>query len=198
MRKLNYKIKAAIIGKKSIGENIILNYLKQMAMDTPSLSNNGGIINIVHDSIPIKIHVKLYETMNDLLYDTEFLNGLNFLFLAISIYDQEAFNNYKKEEYIEVCTSINFKGSSLLVVVDMDSTNDLNSSEKVRISRLQFIRKCNELDLEYCFEITDPEEDLSELFIKILNDSNIKLKISNPELYEKVKGYGKELSKKKI
>ena len=198
MRKLNYKIKVAIIGKKSIGENIILGYLEQMAMDTPNVSKNGHVINVVHDCIPIKIHVKIYETLNDLLYDTEFPNGLNFVFLTLSSYDQEAFNNYKKENYDELRSSINFKGSSLLIVVDMDSANDLNSNDKVRISRLKFIRKCNELDLEYCFEITDPKADLSELFNKILNNSNIKFKISNPELYEKVKGYGKELSKKKI
>jgi len=198
MKKINYKQKVAIIGKTSIGQDVILNYLEKEAIDTPRVSSNGCVLNIIHDNIPIKIHVKIYDNLNDLSYDTEFIEGLDFLFLAISIYDQDSFNNYKKEDYNEVCSGMNFKGTSLLVVINRESTYDSISSEKVRMSRLQFIRKCNELDLEYCFEIIDPKEDLFELFKKILDDSTTKFKISNPELYEKVKGYGKELSKKKI
>ena len=198
MRKLNYKLKVAIIGKESIRQDIILTYLKKMASDTPSISNNEHVLNVIHENIPIKIHVKLYETLNELLYDTEFLGSLDFLFLTTSIYDHESFNNYKKEDYNELCNSTNFKGTSLLVAIDTGSTNATNSSENIRISRLKFIRKCNDLNLEYCFEVSEPEADLIELFKKILDDNNIKFKISNPELYEKVKEYGKELSKKKI
>ena len=49
---------------------------------------------------------------------------------------------------------------------------------------------------EYCFEIINYKEDLNDLFKKILDDSLIKFKISNPELYEKAKELGVILSEK--
>lgn len=196
MRKINYKLKIAIIGKEHLGNEIILNYLRTIAIDKRKESPDSLIFQIIHKFIPINIHIKLYENMNAMLSESESLNGYDFLFFVLNIYDGDALNNYEKGLYDELCSKINFRGSSLLIALDVKSIKNDFSINEVRISRHRLIRKCNELDLEYCFEIIYPNEDLNELFKKLLDDSITKFKISNPELYEKVREFGIILSEK--
>ena len=196
MRKINYKLKIAIIGKELMGNELILESLKNLTIDKQEGSPDQPVFQIMHKYIPIKIHVKRYETMNEMLSELDSINGFDFLFLLLNIYDDDSLNNYDKQLYEELCSEINFRGSSLLIAFDLKSTKTDSSINEVRISRHRLIRKCNELDLEYCFEIIDPIEDLNDLFKKILDDSVIKFKISNPELYEKVKEFGLILSEK--
>ena len=196
MRKINYKLKIAIIGKDHLGNEIILNYLRTIAIDKRKESPDSLIFQIIHKFIPINIHIKLYENMNAMLSESESLNGYDFLFFVLNIYDGDALNNYEKGLYDELCSKINFRGSSLLIALDVKSIKNDFSINEVRISRHRLIRKCNELDLEYCFEINYPNEDLNELFKKLLDDSITKFKISNPELYEKVREFGIILSEK--
>ena len=196
MRKVNYKIKIAIIGKEPKARQNILNFLKTNTIDKRVEISDNPIFQIIHRFIPIKIHVKLYETMNAMSSEIESNENFDFIFLLLSIYDNDSLNNYEKELYEELCSKINFRGSSLLIALDVNSIKNDFPNDKIRISRHRLIRKCNELDLEYCFEISDPSEDLNELFKKILDDSLIKFKISNPELYEKAKEFGMILSEK--
>lgn len=196
MRKINYKLNIVLIGKESIVRDIILHYLKKMGNIKSDTSSNDKIIEVIHEYIPIKIHLKAYETINELTSDLDPLNGFDFLFLILNIYDRDSFYSYRKEDYDEVSNKLNFRGSSLLVAIAMDSINNAASLNKIRISRHQLIRKCNELDLEYCFEIIDPEKDLQDLFKKIFDESITRFRISKPEMYEKVKELGKALSKK--
>jgi len=196
MRKVNYKIKIAIIGKEPKARQNILNFLKTNTIDKRVEISDNPIFQIIHRFIPIKIHVKLYETMNAMSSEIESNENFDFIFLLLSIYDNDSLNNYEKELYEELCSKINFRGSSLLIALDVNSIKNDFPNDEIRISRHRLIRKCNELDLEYCFEISDPSEDLNELFKKILDDSLIKFKISNPELYEKAKEFGMILSEK--
>ena len=196
MRKVNYKIKIAIIGKEPKARQIFLNFLKTIAIDKQVKLSDNPIFKVIHRFIPIKIYVKLYETINAMSSELGSIESFDFLFLLLSIYDDDSLNNYEKVLYDELCSKINFRGSSLLIALGGNSIKNDFPNEKVRISRHRLIRKCNELDLEYCFEISDPNEGLNELFKKILDDSVIKFKISNPELYEKVKEFGMILSEK--
>lgn len=196
MRKINYKLKIAIIGEWPKGRDIILDYLKKNAIEKQEDTLDNFIFQLIHKYIPIKIHLTLYENMKVMLSELEPLNGFDFLFLILSIYDDNALNNYEKGLYDEICKEINFSGSSLLIALDVESMTNNFSTDKIRISRHRLIRKCNELDLEYCFEIINYKEDLNDLFKKILDDSLIKFKISNPELYEKAKELGVILSEK--
>ena len=196
MRKVNYKIKIAIIGKEPKARQNILNFLKTNTIDKRVEISDNPIFQIIHRFIPIKIHVKLYETMNAMSSEIESNENFDFIFLLLNIYVDDSLNNYEKELYDELCSKINFRGSSLLIALDVNSIKNDFPNDEIRISRHRLIRKCNELDLEYCFEISDPSEDLNELFKKILDDSLIKFKISNPELYEKAKEFGMILSEK--
>ena len=196
MRKVNYKIKIAIIGKEPKARQNILNFLKTNTIDKRVEISDNPIFQIIHRFIPIKIHVKLYETMNAMSSEIESNENFDFIFLLLSIYDNDSLNNYEKELYEELCSKINFRGSSLLIALDVNSIKNDFPNDEIRISRHRLIRKCNELDLEYCFEIINYKEDLNDLFKKILDDSLIKFKISNPELYEKAKELGVILSEK--
>jgi hypothetical protein len=194
MRKINYKLNIAMIGKEVIGYQLFLNYLNAIVIDKREGVLDNSVFQIIYRHIPIKIHVKFFETINVMLTELDSSNNYDFLFLLFSIYDDDSFNNYEKGSYDELRSEINFRGSSLLIALDVNSIKNDFSIDKVRISRHRLIRKCNELDLEYCFEISNSEEDLNELFKKILDESIIKFKISNPELYEKVKEFGTYLS----
>jgi hypothetical protein len=196
MRKINYKLKIAIIGKEPTGNELILRCLKKLAINRQEGALESLVFQIIHKYIPIKIHVKQYDTMNGVLSDLDYVNGFDFLFLVLNIYDDDSLNDYEKHLYKELCNEINFRGSSVLIAFDLKSTKNDSSINEVRISRHRLIRKCNELGLEYCFEIKDPNKDLYDLFKKILEDSVTKFKISNPELYEKVKGFGLNSSEK--
>ena len=196
MRKINYKLKIAIIGKEPKGHDMILNCLTNLTIDNQEESLDSFVFQIMHKYIPIKIHIKQYETMRTMLSELDSVNSFDFLFLVLNIYDNDSLNDFEKELYEELCSEIHFKGSSLLIALNLKSTKKDFLINKVRISRHRLIRKCNDLDLEYCFEIIDPNEDLNDLFKKILDDSVIKFKISNPELYEKVKEFGLILSEK--
>jgi hypothetical protein len=83
MRKINYKLKIAIIGKDHLGNEIILNYLRTIAIDKRKESPDSLIFQIIHKFIPINIHIKLYENMNAMLSESESLNGYDFLFFVI-------------------------------------------------------------------------------------------------------------------
>ena len=107
--------------------------------------------------------------MNAMSSEIESNENFDFIFLLLSIYDNDSLNNYEKELYEELCSKINFRGSSLLIALDVNSIKNDFPNDEIRISRHRLIRKCNELDLEYCFEISDPSEDLNELFKKIFN-----------------------------
>ena len=194
MKKISYKLKIAVIGKEPIGYDLILNCLKNLTIDMQE--GTDLVFQTIHKSIPIKIHLNNYETMNAMLSELELVNGFDFLFLVLNIYNEDSLNDFEKELYDELCTGINFKGSSLLIALGVNSIKTNFPIDKIRISRHRLIRKCNELDLEYCFEIIEPDEDLNDLFKKILDESILKFKISNPELYEKVKEFGISLAEK--
>jgi hypothetical protein len=196
MRKINYKLKIAIIGKEPTGNDLILKCLKKLGINRQEGVLESFVFQIMHKYIPIKIHVKQYETMNEVLSDLDSVNGFDFLFLVLNIYDEDSLNDYEKQLYEDLCNEISFRGSSLLIAFDMKSIKNETSINEVRISRHRLIRKCNELGLEFCFEIIDPNKDLHDLFKKVFEDSLTKFKISNPELYEKVKEFGLNSSEK--
>jgi hypothetical protein len=101
----------------------------------------------------------------------------------------------KKEDYSEFCISTNFQGISLLAALDMKQINGLSTRGQPRISRYSLIKKTQDLNIIYCFEIQNKEKDVSELIHKIFDESLFRFKFTNPDLYEQAKSFGKELAK---
>ena len=54
------------------------------------------------------------------------------------------------------------------------------------------------MNIIYCFEIQNKVKDLSELINKVFDESLIRFKLTNPDLYEQAKIYGDKLGNNQI
>ena len=53
------------------------------------------------------------------------------------------------------------------------------------------------LNLIYCYEISNKNEDVSEIYKKIFKDFLFRFQFTRPDLYEQARSYGKTLEKGK-
>ncbi len=190
MKKINYKMHLGVIGESDKGKNMILEFLSHLAI-SPSINNE---FQIIHQSIPLKVKVFQVEKIKDFveLYNSiEYLDGI---IQILDLHDPHSISQILQDNYLEFYNLYNFQGSKILAAVDMNLINGKIDEEKLRISRLSLVRKTQELNFIYCFEISNQQSDFTELFDKIFDDAILKFKLSNPELYEQALIYGNMLS----
>ncbi|MBY9018747.1 MAG: hypothetical protein KGD66_07940 [Candidatus Lokiarchaeota archaeon] len=191
MKKINYKLHLGVIGESDKGKNMILEFLSHLAISS-SINNE---FQIIHQSIPLKVKVFQVEKIKDFveLYNSiEYLDGI---IQILDLYDPHSISQILQDNYLEFYNLYNFQGSKILAAVDMNLINGKIDEEKLRISRLSLVRKTQELNFIYCFEISNQQSDFTELFDKIFDDAILKFKLSNPELYEQALNYGNVLTK---
>lgn len=152
---------------------------------------------LVYKDIPIKIKVFQANDLTTIIDNYKQIKNIDVLILALNLYHLNSKNEYCKDDLEKFIKTYAFKGVSGLIGFDMERILKGNISKNFRISRYNLIEKVKELDLMYCFEIKNEFKDMIELYQTLLNDYIFKLKISNPELIEKAKSYGKELVKLK-
>jgi len=192
LKKINYKLHLGIIGEADKGKNMILEFLSHLAISHSSSSINNEF-QIIHQSIPLKVKVFQGEEVKDFidLYNSiEYLDGI---IQILDLHDPHSISQILQDNYLEFFNLYNFQGSKILAAVDMNLINGKISEERLRISRLSLVRKTQELNFIYCFEISNQHSDFAELFDKIFDDAILKFKLSNPELYEQALNYGKVL-----
>ena len=196
MKKINYKFNLGVIGEGDKGKNMILEFLSHLAISSSSSINNE--FQIIHQSIPLKVKVFQAERVNDFVELYNSIEHLDGIIQILDLYDLNSINQILLDYYLEFYNLYSFQGSKILVAVDMNLINAKILEDRLRISRLSLVRKTQELNFIYCFEITDQQSDFAELFDNLFDDTILKFKLSNPELYEQALNYGHILASEDI
>ena len=197
MKKINYKFNLGVIGEGDKGKNMILEFLSHLTISSSSSSINNEF-QIIHQSIPLKVKVFQAERVNDFVELYNSIEHLDGIIQILDLYDLNSINQILLDYYLEFYNLYSFQGSKILVAVDMNLINAKILEDRLRISRLSLVRKTQELNFIYCFEITDQQSDFAELFDNLFDDTILKFKLSNPELYEQALNYGHILASEDI
>ncbi|MBN1801818.1 MAG: hypothetical protein JW891_09950 [Candidatus Lokiarchaeota archaeon] len=201
MKKISFGLDVGLVGSSQSSNNLFLEYLKDASIQRGSMVENAGDEGpfralMVFDNVPINIRIYVASNIEDLI--NEDVNKMDGLILVLDVHDMESKNRFSSVELIKFTLAFGFKGFSTLVGVDAKNKSDgKNIDADRRINRTELIQKAKDLELLYCFEIQKPYRDMKNFFDKILKDQIVKFAISNPELLEQSKKYGKELMDKK-
>ena len=200
MKKISYTLNLGLVGSYKSGEDsgkgIFIDFLKDKAVEY-NLDDYHEFL-IIFNQIPIRMKIFPVEDFNELILNYDKIKKLDIIVLTLNIYEFNSINEYEKQSFEEFEKYYKFRGSSILVGIDVEKIYR-STSNNSRISYFNLIKKAKELNILYCFEIQNKNRDLSELYNKVLDDFIFKFQFSSPELFNQAKSYGKELSiKKKI
>lgn len=189
MKKISYGLRFGLIGTKNSGKEILVNYLEKQAIEINHFKVNGmeeGCEEyfIVFKQIPIKIKAYLANSLKDFIYNVEKINSLDAIMLVLTINDVISNEQYKSEDFKDFCKDFSFEGVSVLAAMN------IGSSSTPQLKREDLITKAKELNVIYCFEIRNNDDDLKEFYEKIFNDFIFKFQYSSSELFDKAKKYG--------
>jgi hypothetical protein len=189
LKKISYGLRFGLIGTKNSGKEILVNYLEKQAIEISHFKVNGmeeGCEEyfIVFKQIPIKIKAYLANSLNDFIYNVEKINSLDAIMLVLTINDVISNEQYKSEDFKDFCKDFSFEGVSVLAAMN------IGSSSTPQLKREDLITKAKELNVIYCFEIRNNDDDLKEFYEKIFNDFIFKFQYSSSELFDKAKKYG--------
>ncbi|MFX1411047.1 MAG: hypothetical protein ACFFA6_11895 [Promethearchaeota archaeon] len=195
MKKISYSLRIGLIGNNNSGKEFLLNYLEDIAIEK-YLSDEKFEVLLIHKKIPFKIKVFSAENFRNVILEQSVkFSKLDILVMVLNLNDLNSIKEYKKEIFEEFRHFFLFQGLSIIIGMDVIQMIEGSSSNSLRISRFNLIKKAKELNLLYCFEIYNKERDISNVYNKILDDFIFKFQYSTPELFEQAKIYGKELIK---
>lgn len=197
MKEFSYKINLAIIGTDTKCNEIFLDYLDQISLNSQTIESEGERFFIQND-IPVKLKVFVALTFHEMINNYDQIKKLSILIYVLNINDINSINNLNYDNYTDFCNIFKFNGISALVGVDLNHILEKNNKNEVHINEFSLIQKTQELNFIYCFEVKDTPKDLILLYNSIFKDISLKFSILNPELFEKAKNYGKELQKLKL
>ncbi len=200
MKKISYTLNLGLVGSYKSGEDsgkgIFIDFLKDKAVEY-HLDDYHEFL-IIFNQIPIRMKIFPVEDFNELILNYDKIKKLDIIVLTLNMHEFNSINEYEKQSFEEFEKYYKFRGSSILVGIDVEKIYR-STSNNSRISYFNLIKKAKELNILYCFEIQNKNRDLSELYNKVLDDFIFKFQFSSPELFNQAKSYGKELSiKKKI
>ena len=193
MKKIKFSLNLGIIGANDSGIDFLIDYLKRSALRNDCNEKLNEFLIIYHD-FPVKIMVFNGKDFNQLNERYENIRRIDAIILIIDIYNLNSFNGDLFKGFEEFNTLYMFKGVSILAGIDKFFIENGVLSDKLRINRINLIQKTKDLGFLYCFEIQNINNDILEIFNKIINNFMIKLRNINPELLERAKTYGKELN----
>jgi hypothetical protein len=200
LKKISYTLNLGLVGSYKSGEDsgkgIFIDFLKDKAVEY-NLDDYHEFL-IIFNQIPIRMKIFPVEDFNELILNYDKIKKLDIIVLTLNMHEFNSINEYEKQSFEEFEKYYKFRGSSILVGIDVEKIYR-STSKNSRISYFNLIKKAKELNILYCFEIQNKNRDLSELYNKVLDDFIFKFQFSSPELFNQAKSYGKELSiKKKI
>ena len=200
MKKISYTLNLGLVGSYKSGEDsgkgIFIDFLKDKAVEY-NLDDYHEFL-IIFNQIPIRMKIFPVEDINELILNYDKIKKLDIIVLTLNMHEFNSINEYEKQSFEEFEKYYKFRGSSILVGIDVEKIYR-STSKNSRISYFDLIKKAKELNILYCFEIQNKNRDLSELYNRVLDDFIFKFQFSSPELFNQAKSYGKELSiKKKI
>ncbi len=196
MKKINYSLRVGIVGNKELIKEIFLSVLKSSAIDCDLVEGIYEIF-LVYDNIPIKVKIFIVENLEELLTNFERIEKLDVIILTVDLFDSNSIYQYYKNIIEEFNETYYFQGISILVGIDFIKILKKKNMENLRVSRHSLEDMAKYLNLIYCYEISNKNEDVREIYKKIFNDFLFRFQFSSPDLYEQARSYGKALEKGK-
>ena len=175
-----------LIGTKDSNLEIFIDHLKETVFKYTS-ENLIYEFFIHHEGIPIKLRIAIEKGFEDLIHRNEHFKHFDIIIVAVNLYNNDSIANYTIQNYSEFRNYFIFNGISVFVGVDPFLLLQEKPPNKRDITEFNLIQKTKELEFQYCFKIQDKKKDITDLFNKILNYINLKLKFLNPELFKRVK-----------
>ena len=192
MKKIKLSINVGIVGNVDSEKELFHQYLKQIALNSTFQENIFEYL-IIHQGVPFKIRLIMTENLDQLISQYNTIENLDALIISINIYDTQAFTEYTSHKIDEFKQKYQFQGLTILAGVDTFHIEKGVPSEYFRISRLNLIKKTNELNFIYCHEIQNKDKDIERVLVQILDEFLLKFQSSNPEVLDLAKNYGNEL-----
>ena len=194
MKKIRYSLRIGIVGNIDYTKEIFLDDIMRFALNVNSSESYSDFL-IVSKDIPIKIKVFLVENLEELIYKFNEIEKLDVIIITVNLFDLKSINQYSKEIFEEFNETYYFQGISILVGVDTEHIFKKQPSKNLRISRHNLEEITRHLNLIYCYEIYNKNEDTIEIYRRIFNDFIFRFRYSSPELFEQAQLYGKSLLK---
>jgi hypothetical protein len=195
LKRITVSLQIGIINSNKNLFNPFIKYLeeKSLSKGKPQETSKHKEYNeylVIYENIPIKLKINLLKSFNDLMNNYEKTKGIDVVIL-LTEQDKESLSGLSKKQLKEVdellLSSVSF------VLVQMETSSD----SKNIINEHDLIHKAKKLDVRYLFTIKPHHTEINQIFTKILDDFILKFKFLNPELFEKAKAYGIQISKKK-
>lgn len=193
LKKVRLSINIAIVGMEGSGKKLFTQYLDRIAFPF-RLNGNIREYLVLQEEIPFIIRVLTVEHLDHLTEEKSGLNNLDTLIICLDIYDTQSINQFTSNHINDFISKYHFQGLTFLVAVDSYYIEKGVPSEYFRINRFNLIKKTNQLNFIYCFEIQNKNGDIKEVIDQILKDVILRFQSSKSELFEQAKKYGHELS----
>ncbi len=177
-------------------KEIFLSVLKSSAIEFDLVEGIYEIF-LVYSHIPIKVKIFLVENLEELVNNSERIEKLDVIILTVDLFDSNSIFQYYKNIVEEFNETYYFQGISILVGIDFIKILKNKSTENLRVSRYSLEDMAKYLNLIYCYEISNKNEDVSEIYKKIFKDFLFRFQFTSPALYEQARSYGKTLEKGK-
>lgn len=187
-------MRIGIVGNKDYNKEIFLGGILQFAINITSSESYSDFLVVVED-IPIKIKVFMVQNLEELITNFNKIEKLDVIILTVNLFDPKSIYQYYKDILEEFNEIYYFQGVSILIGVDTEHIFKKQPSKNQRISRYSLEEITKYLNLIYCYEIYNKNEDIIEIYKKIFNDFIFRFRYSSPELFEQAKLYGKSLMK---
>jgi len=194
VKKISYSLRIGIVGNKDFNSAIFLDDIRQFAINITSSESYSDFLVVVED-IPIKTKVFLVQDLEELITNFSAIEKLDVIILTVNLFEPKSIYQYYKDILEEFNEIYYFQGVSILVGVDTEHIFKKQPSKNQRISRYSLEEITRYLNLIYCYEIYNKNEDIIEIYKKIFNDFIFRFRYSSPELVEQAQLYGKSLMK---
>ena len=186
MKDIIFSINLGLIGTEYSRLEIFIDYLKEIALKYTS-ENLIYEFFLQHEGIRIKLRVAIANKFEDLIQRNESFKHFDVIIIAVNIYESNSISNYTIQNYSEFRNYFFFNGISVLVGIDTFLIFQKEPLNERNITEINLIQKTKELEFLYCFKIQDLNKDISDIFSKVLNYINLKLKFLNPDLLKRAK-----------
>ncbi|MFX1356403.1 MAG: hypothetical protein ACFFA8_03885 [Promethearchaeota archaeon] len=191
LKKVYFTLHLGIIGEEDSGKEVFITYLNKNNI-YPTISEKNEYY-LIHNRVPLKIKVYLATNFKELMEVNKSFKNLDIILITLNLYNIPSFVNFNFEDFNDFSIKFDFRGISILSLIDTHLTKNYNRSNILRIDRYSVIEKVKEYDIIYFFEIQNDTTDIMELFNKVFDEFIFKFQLSNPELFERLKEYGKNL-----
>ena len=171
---------------------IFLNYLNIVSLSSEKEGEEEEIF-LIQDDLPIKIKPFIVLNLEDLITQFKDIKKINILICLLNLKDKNSLQLFDLTNYTKFVDIFKFKGISALVGVDLDKNSNEDIICQKELNEFSLISKARELKFIYCFKLSDPLKDLSQIYNTLFRDVLQKFKILNPNLFEKAKQYALDL-----